>query len=130
MKNLTAIRIAIFACVSLGLACGSSTGSNSGSGTPQSTPIVPMTLDKSVVDEVTGIPECDEVLKLIADEAAISTSGDATTTSKTEFLNKIRTGITRSVSERKGDKAEIGKNCKGFKLQIERYKMMEGEKKR
>ena len=127
MKKNLLIAFVLFAIVGAIVDCGSA-GSGS-SGTPSGTPVVSTILDKAVVDQVAGIPECDEVLKMIAEEANIPGTNDAATTSKTTFLNKIKESIKRSVDESKGDKPELAKNCKAFKYQVDRYKMLDGEKR-
>ena len=87
-------------------------------------------LDKTVEDEIIGIPECDEVMTMLTAEANNPDDNFVIKAGKAVFFNKIRDGIKKSIEEHKGDKEEIAKNCKAFKGQLNKYKAMDEDKKK
>ena len=87
-------------------------------------------LDKTVEDEIIGIPECDEVMTMLTAEANNPDDNFVIKAGKAVFFNKIRDGIKKSIEEHKGDKAELAKNCKAFKGQLNKYKAMDEDKKK
>ena len=79
-------------------------------------------VDTTVGESKIGVPECDEVMDLLAAEANNPDDGFVTKAVKATFLNKIKDGLKRSIEENKGDKAELAKNCREFKTQLDKYK--------
>ena len=86
-------------------------------------------VDTAIGEEKTGVPECDEVLNLLAAEADNPDDNFVTKAIKATFLNKIKQSIKESVEKNKNDKTELAKNCREFKTQLEKYKADETKKK-
>ena len=79
-------------------------------------------VDTAVGESKIGVPECDEVLDMLAAEANNPDDGFVTKAVKATFLNKLKESIKRSVEENKGDPAELAKTCKEFKTQLQKFK--------
>lgn len=87
-------------------------------------------VDTVVGEETTGVPECDEVMEMLAAEANNPDDNFVTKAIKATFLNKIKESIKKSIDENKNkkDTADLAKTCTDFKRQLEKYKA-EDEKK-
>lgn len=81
-------------------------------------------VDAVVGDETTGIPECDEVMDMIAAEANNPNDGYIVKAGKAVFLNKIKESVRRSIEESKNNNgsAELVKTCGDLKRQLEKFK--------
>lgn len=81
-------------------------------------------VDAVVGEETTGIPECDEVMNLIAAETNNPDDGYIVKAGKAVFLNKIKESVRRSIEEAKSNngKAELVKTCGEFKTQLQKFK--------
>src|SRR5258708_11299852 len=84
-----------------------------------------------VGDETTGVPECDEVMDMIAAEANNPDDGYIVKATKALFLNKIKESIRKSIEENKNKNgtADLAKTCTEYKKQLEKYKAEEEKKK-
>lgn len=79
-------------------------------------------VDTVVGEEKIGIAECDEVIDAITSELNNPDDNFITKAGKAVVLNKIKESIKTSVEKNKGDKAEIAKNCREFKTQLDKFK--------
>ena len=79
-------------------------------------------VDTAVGEEKIGIPECDEVINAITSELNNPDDNFITKAGKAVVLNKIKESIKSSVEKNKGDKAEIAKNCREFKTELDKFK--------
>ncbi|CAN5136261.1 hypothetical protein BH20ACI2_BH20ACI2_26010 [soil metagenome] len=79
-------------------------------------------VDTAVGEAKMGVPECDEVLDMLAAEANNPDDNFVTKAVKATFLNKIRDSIRQSVEDNKNDKTELAKNCREFKTQLQKFK--------
>jgi hypothetical protein len=86
-------------------------------------------VERAIGDETTGVPECDEVLKMLAAEADSPDDGYVAKAVKGTFLNKIKESIRTSIEQNKNDKAGLAKNCREFKTQLINYKADSNSKK-
>ena len=88
-------------------------------------------VDTVVGDETTGIPECDEVMDMIAAEANNPDDGYIVKAGKALFLNKIKESIKKGIEENKNKNGteDLTKTCTDFKKQLVKYKAEEEEKK-
>lgn len=89
-------------------------------------------VDTVVGDETTGVPECDEVMDMIAAEANNPDDGYIVKATKALFLNKIKESIRKSIEENKNKNgtADLAKTCTDYKKQLEKYKAEEEAKKK
>ena len=111
-------------CSTIGksLSGGSNSGANANRPAASSAP--------DLSEETTGVPECDEVMKMLSAEANDPDDGYIAKAIKATFLNKIRDSVKKSIEENKTDKVELAKNCKDFKAQLEKYKADENANKK
>lgn len=79
-------------------------------------------VDTAVGEETIGIAECDEVIDAITSELNNPDDNFITKAGKAVVLNKIKESIKTSVEKNKGDKAEIAKNCREFKTELDKFK--------
>ena len=88
-------------------------------------------VDTVVGDETTGVPECDEVMDMIAAEANNPDDGYIVKATKALFLNKIKESIRKGVEENKNKNgtADLAKTCTDYKKQLIKYKAEEEKKK-
>jgi hypothetical protein len=112
-----------------GLACGMIdrvTGSESGN---SNATLTDKAVDTAVGESKIGVPECDEVMDMLAAEANNPDDNFVTKAVKGTVLNRIKESIKTSVEENKNDKVELAKNCREFKTQLQKYKAEEETKK-
>jgi hypothetical protein len=126
MKNGVTAIISLFLLLSIGLGCGlvdriqeSATGPASSNANKT---ITDKAVDTTVGESRIGVPECDEVLDMLAAEANNPDDNFVTKAVKATFLNRIRDSIRESVEKNKSDKAELAKNCREFKTQLVKFK--------
>ena len=88
-------------------------------------------VDTVVGEETTGVPECDDVMEMLAAEANNPDDNFVTKAIKATFLNKIKESIKKSIDENKNKNgtADLAKTCTDFKRQLEKYKAEEETKK-
>ncbi|MEO6655570.1 MAG: hypothetical protein ABIO36_05765 [Pyrinomonadaceae bacterium] len=131
MKNL----LAILFLLSVGLGCGmvdriqkTYTGP---ANTNSNKTLTDKGVDTVVGDATTGVPECDEVMEMLAAEANNPDDNFVTKAIKATFLNKIKGSLKKSIDENKNKNgtADLAKTCTDFKRQLEKYKAEEEKKK-
>src|SRR5258706_8078840 len=129
MRNTFLISIDCALLLAVGLGCGladriqkSVTGSDKANANKTST---------DVSEETTGIPECDEVMDMIAAEANNPDDGYIVKATKALFLNKLKESIRKSIEENKNKNgtADLAKTCTDYKKQLLKYKAEEDKKK-
>lgn len=137
MKNLLSITFVLVVVVFVALGCNWSFGDSKSSetNTSKSTPAANSnkTLTDKGVDAVVGegkigVPECDEVIDMLTAEGNNPDDNFVTKAAKQLFYNKIKEAIKTNIEENKTDKAEMAKNCKEFKKQLDTFKSQEGSK--
>lgn len=127
MKNKFAIILALAILLAAIVGCSSINPFSSKSNkTNNNQTLTEKALDTTVPDTVVGIPECDEVMKMLTDLSNDPDDNFAEKAAKRVFANRIKDGIKRAIDDHKEDKTEIAKTCKACKLQIQKFK--EGEK--
>ncbi|MFM9903809.1 MAG: hypothetical protein ACKVQJ_04475 [Pyrinomonadaceae bacterium] len=135
MKNIFALTIALLLLIAAVVGCSSiNPFSDKGKKTSPSAGNKTLTdkgVDTVVGDETTGVPECDEVLDMIAAEANNPDDNFLVKATKALFLNKFKESIKKSIEENKNKNgtADLAKTCADYKKQIEKYKA-EAEKKK
>lgn len=85
-------------------------------------------VDTTVGEELIGVPECDEVMSMLAAEADNPDDNFVTKAVKATVLNKIKTAIKESVEKNNNDKVRLAKDCGEFKTQIQKYKAEQNQK--
>ena len=133
MKNKLAGLLSLSLLVAVALGCGSLNPFSSKGKTNQASnkTLTDKGVDTVVPEETTGVPECDEVMDMIAAEANNPDDNFVTKAIKATFLNKIKESIKKSIEENKNKNgtADLAKNCTEFKKQLVKYKAEEEQKK-
>lgn len=135
MKNLILASTALILLTLVVLGCGSINpfSEKAKTNTASNKTLTDKGIDSVVGEETTGIPECDEVMNMIAAEANNPDDGYITKAVKATFLNKIKESIKKSIDESKNNNkngaADIAKTCRQFKDELVKYKAEEEKKK-
>jgi hypothetical protein len=120
--------------MAVGLGCGvvkrAAGGPSEASPSNSNKTLTDKAVDITVGDEKTGIPECDEVVDFFRHEADNPDDNYVTKAVKATVLNKIKESFRKSIEENKTDKVEMAKQCRDFKLQLEKYKAEEESKQK
>lgn len=139
MKNRSAVVLVLFILLLSVLGCSSLNPlSGKSEKTPTPTPtaspvdktLTDKTVDSTVGDVKIGVPECDEVMDMITAEANNPDDNYIVKAGKALFFNKIKESIRESVEKNKNDREELAKNCRDYKVQLEKYKAEEDQKKK
>ena len=107
----------------------SSTGANSESSNSEDKSLAEKAIDTSVGEEKIGVPECDELLNFFADQSKSDDESYITKAFREYYLNTIREELKKSIEENKNDPKKMGKECKKLKIQLDKFKAEEDNKK-
>jgi hypothetical protein len=137
MKNILTGVVSLGLLLVIGLGCSSlnplSGKGKSGSPTPSNKSLTDKGIDIAIGEETTGVPECDEVMDMIAAEANNPDDGYVVKAIKGTFLNRIKDSIKKAVEDNKNKNsnstADLAKACTDFKKQLEKFKAEEEKKK-
>lgn len=80
-------------------------------------------------NERIGVKECDDLMDSIAEQSRSEDDNYVTKAMKGYILNKIRESVKKSIEENKNDKVAMAKECKDFRVQLEKQLEEEKEKK-
>ena len=120
MKNTRQLLLVMPILLLVGLGCGSvtemmpeevKTATNTVANNSES--------PENLLREKTGVPECDQLIDLFADESKNKDDDYITRAAKEFFFNKIRQSIKENIDQNKNNPKEMAKNCSEFKKQIE-----------
>lgn len=95
-----------------------SSSSSSNSATKNATDKV----TEDVLREKTGIPECDEVLDMLADQSKGQDENFVSKAAKEVVFNRIRQSLKDSIQQNQNNQANLAQTCKEFKSQLDKYK--------
>ncbi len=135
MKNKLFALLALSIVVVVALGCGSINpfSSKSKINTASNKTLTDKGIDVAVGEESTGVPECDEVLDMIAEMSNNPDDGYIIKATKSLFLNKFKESIRKAIEDNKNKNAnstaDLAKTCTDYKKQIIKYKAEEEEKK-
>lgn len=135
MKNTFTTVCALTLVILAAVGCGSLNPLSREMSAPTPSPGSNSGTDSVVTQETTGVPECDEVMDMIAAEANSPDDGYVVKAIKTTFLNRIKDGIRQAVEESRrksgnaNSAADLRKTCRDFKEQLIKYKSQEAGKK-
>jgi hypothetical protein len=85
-------------------------------------------IDIATGNERIGVQECDDLMDSIAEQSRSEDDNYVTKAVKGYVLNKIRESVKKSIEENKNDKVAMAKECKDFRVQLE--KQLEEEKQK
>jgi hypothetical protein len=141
MKNKLTILLVLSIVVTAGLGCGliSRFSSSSDGGTAnqqgnkqnrqEDKTTTDRVVDVTVGDEKIGVPECDELFDLLAEQSKDTEDNYVVKATRQYFLNKIRESVKKSLEENKNDPVKAGKECKEYKAQLDKFKAEENSNK-
>ena len=92
--------------------------------------IIDRTTESIVDGETTGVPECDEVLRIIADQSKNPDDNWMTKTGKDFVLGQIKKSVRESIKENKNDQEKMAAQCRDFKKDLEKNIREEENKKK
>ena len=130
MKNKSIIVAITLVFSVVGLGCGISdsvqkavTGSdNANAANADNKAIVDKAVDTAFGSEKIGVQECDELYDYVADLITKGENEDyVTRAARQYFLNRIREQIKASIEQNKNDKAQMAKDCKDYRRQIDAF---------
>ena len=130
MKNKFTIFAVLLIILIIGLGCGISDSvqkavsgtDNANAANADNKAIVDKAIDTAVGGEKIGVQECDELYDYVADLITKGENADyVMRTARQYFLNRIREQIKASIDENKNDKAQMAKDCKEFRRQIDAF---------
>lgn len=132
MKNVTALAAALLLMTLVVLGCGSINPFSEKQSTANSNKtLTDKGIDTVIGEETTGVPECDEVMDMIAAEANNPDDGYVVKAVKGVFLNRLKEGIRKAVEDSKKEAngvKDLTKTCTDFKKQLIKYKEEEAKK--
>lgn len=114
---LLILLILIIGCSSYNPLSDSSNG-----GSLQNKDLSERAIDSTIGEEKIGIPECDEIIDFFAEQAKSEDDNFVTKAARGYAMNKVRESFKKSIEENKGDTAKMAKECKDFKVQLDKYK--------
>lgn len=117
MKNSPLFIAALLFLTVVGLGCGVA-GRLTGS--PDNTANANKSLTDKAVDTAVGqsrigIPECDEAMDVLEEQANNPDDNFVTKALKQTVLNQFREQLKKALEENKGNRAEVAKFCRQFK---------------
>lgn len=137
IKNKFTISAVLTTVLAIGLGCGITDRVQKAIG-GEETPATKKTEDKSLSDtaietavgnEKIGVPECDDLMDFFEQQSKSNDDNYMTKATRQMVMNKIRESIKKSIEENKNDKAQMAKDCKEYKSQLEKFKAEEESNK-
>jgi hypothetical protein len=77
-------------------------------------------IDTAVGEEKVGIPECDEVIDILAAQANNPDDNFVTKALKATALTRFREQVRKSLENNKSNRTDIAKFCRDFKSNLEK----------
>lgn len=131
MKNKAALLI-VFSCLLVSvLSCSfyNPLAGSSDSATNDNRTLSDKAIDSTLGEEKIGVPECDEIVDFFNDQSKSADDDFVTKAAREYAFNTIRESFRESLKENKGDPAAMAKECRRFKIQLDKYKTEEDMKK-
>lgn len=131
MKNKTVSIFALFLLLLSVIGCSfyNPLASGSGANGNDNRSLSDKAIDSTVGEEKIGVPECDEIVDFFSAQSKSEDDDFVTKAAREYALNKVRESFRQSIEENKGDKASMAKECRKFKVQLDKYKAEEDAKK-
>jgi len=134
MKNAVSLFFGLTMLITAGLGCGLMDRAQEPDGANSSNSNKTLTdraVDSTVGDEKIGIPECDAVVDELTGESADQNpdEGYIVKAFRKYWQNMIRESIRKSIEENKNDPEKLATECRKIKIQLDKYKAEEEQKK-
>lgn len=86
-------------------------------------------IESTVGETKIGVPECDEIMDFFNAQSKSENDDFVTKAAREYAFNTIRESFKQSIEENKGDKESMAKECRKFKVQLDKYKAEDDAKK-
>jgi hypothetical protein len=133
MKNKLNILVILAIGVSLVLGCGISeriqksisgdsktTKSSNSKTTSPDESLADKAIDSVADGETTGVPECDEVIKIFEDQSKSNDDNWMVKATRDYAVGIIKKSFRESIEKNKDDKTKMAANCKDYKSKLEK----------
>lgn len=123
MKNFASITVlsaALLAVLGCGMAERIQQEVSKTDNTNSNKTITDKAVETTVGESTTGVPECDEVMDLLASYANNPDDNFVVKAGKQMLVNKVRDTLKASIEENKTDKVQLAKDCKEAKTELEK----------
>ena len=128
MKNTVSTLIIASILLTASLGCGFVNRGQKDTKDPHDKSLTDKGIDIATGNERIGVQECDDLMDSIAEQSRSEDDNYVTKAVKGYVLNKIRESVKKSIEENKNDKVAMAKECKDFRVQLE--KQLEEEKEK
>jgi hypothetical protein len=81
-------------------------------------------------NERIGVQECDDLMDSIEEQSRSEDDNYVTKAMKGFILNKIRESVRKSIEENKDNKVQMAKECKDFKVELDKQLAEEKDKEK
>ena len=86
------------------------------------------TIEEIADGETTGVSECDDVIKIFADQSKSPDDNWMTKATRDYVIGQIKKSFRESLEQNKGDKKKMAEQCGDYKKQLEKHLKAEQEK--
>ena len=128
MKNTISTLIIGIILLTVSLGCGFVGGGQKETKDSHDKTLTDKGIDIATGNERIGVQECDDLMDSIAEQSRSDDDNYVTKAVKGYILNKIRESVRKSIEENKNDKVAMAKECKDFRVQLEKELQEEKEK--
>jgi hypothetical protein len=121
MKNSVTLIVALSLLTAFGLGCGilgRATGGSGDTNANDNRSLTDKAVDTAVGKTKIGIPECDDAMDLLEQQANNPDDNFVTKALKQTVLNQFREKLKQAMEENKGNKTEIAKFCREFRQNV------------
>jgi hypothetical protein len=129
MKNSISTLIIGTILLSVSLGCGFASRGQKDSKDSHDKTLTDKGIEIATGNERIGVQECDDLMDSIEEQSRSEDDNYVTKAMKGYFLNKIRESVKKSIEENKNDKVQMAKECKDFKIQLDKQ-LAEQEKEK
>ena len=128
MRNAISTLIIVTILLTVGLGCGFVSRGQKDTKDSHDKTLTDKGIDIATGNERIGVQECDDLMDSIAEQSRSEDDNYVTKAVKGYILNKIRESVRKSIEENKNDKVAMAKECKDFRVQLEKELQEEKEK--
>lgn len=93
---------------------------SSGTTTSSNKSVTDRTIEQIADGETTGVPECDEVIKIFSDQMENKDDNWAAKATKNFVLGQIKKSFRKTLVENKNDNVKLAEQCRDYKVQLEK----------
>lgn len=128
MRNAISTLIIVSILLTISLGCGFVSRGQKDTKDSHDKTLTDKGIEIATGNERIGVQECDDLMDSIAEQSRSEDDNYVTKAVKGYILNKIRESVRKSIEENKNDKVQMAKECKDFRVQLEKELQEEKEK--